>query len=228
MNYLDGFKSCPLCSGALEQKQIEEDKSRPVCAHCGWIHWGNPVPTASAVIPFNGGVILAKRKKPPQEGFWALAGGHVENGESPKDTVVREIKEETNLDVKVICEIGDAFTTDSNHLVFFYLVEVLGGEMQAGDDADELAVFTLDTLPENIAWTHHREAIESFYAGRNLRPSNPQLPSPQSDSNSQRDKHCQLNDADQYYHPSPAIVFWGCVIYTALYLGLCLLIRFGH
>lgn len=221
MNYLEGFKACPLCSGDLEQKQIEQDKSRPVCRHCGWIHWGNPVPTASSVIPYDGGIVLVKRAKPPQMDDWALAGGHVEHQESPIDTVVRETKEETNLDVRVVAEIGNPFTTESNHLVIFYLVEVIGGEMKAGDDAKELAIFTLDTLPENIAWIHHRQAIEDYYAGRNVRPINPP-PLPQQ--NNLNEEHCQLNDTDSC---SLAVILWSCLISMAFTLAMCLFMRLG-
>ncbi len=46
--------------------------------------------------------LLIKRIKPPYPGLWSLPGGKLEIGEHPQDTIVREIKEETGLDVKFI------------------------------------------------------------------------------------------------------------------------------
>lgn len=235
MNYLDGFKACPMCRADLEVREVEKNKTRPACSHCDWIHWGNPVPTASAVIPIGSGVLLTKRGKAPQIGFWSLAGGHMENQEHPHVTVVREVKEETNLDVIVTHQIGDPFTTESNHLVMFYLVEVIGGEMKAGDDAAELAVFTYDSLPQDIAWVHHRQAIENYYAVRKLHPVDSPVEQKQCVSNGGDDRaneqnsdHCKPDDANHYYCPSPTVVIWSCLIYMALLFGMCLFIRYSR
>ena len=53
-----------------------------------------------------GNILLIKRKYPPFKDFYALPGGFIEKGETPKQTIIREVKEETNLDIEVIKKIG--------------------------------------------------------------------------------------------------------------------------
>jgi len=63
--------------------------------------------TVDAVIEDDkGNIVLIKRKYPPFKGFYALPGGFIEKGESPKQAVLREAKEETNLDLTIIKKIG--------------------------------------------------------------------------------------------------------------------------
>jgi 8-oxo-dGTP diphosphatase len=51
-------------------------------------------------------VVLIRRRYPPYQGFYALPGGFIESGENEKMALIREIKEETNLEVKIIKQIG--------------------------------------------------------------------------------------------------------------------------
>src|SRR5512139_441009 len=61
----------------------------------------NPIPTVDIIIEIESkGIILIKRKNPPNG--WALPGGFVDYGESLEVAAVREAKEETDLDVKLI------------------------------------------------------------------------------------------------------------------------------
>ncbi len=51
-------------------------------------------------------VLLVLRRRPPAQGEWSLPGGHVEPGESPEEAVVREVREETALDVRIVAPLG--------------------------------------------------------------------------------------------------------------------------
>ncbi|TFG29052.1 MAG: NUDIX hydrolase [Promethearchaeota archaeon] len=63
--------------------------------------------TVDAVIEDDrGNIVLIKRKYPPFKDFYALPGGFIEKGESPKQAVLREAKEETNLDLVIVKKIG--------------------------------------------------------------------------------------------------------------------------
>ena len=55
---------------------------------------------SAAAIVDNNKILLIKRVKPPFANLWAIPGGKIEFGEHPEQAVLREIKEETNLDCK--------------------------------------------------------------------------------------------------------------------------------
>ena len=60
-----------------------------------------PILASSAIVERNGKILLIKRKYEPGIGKWALPGGIVEYGETVEETAVREVKEETGVDIKL-------------------------------------------------------------------------------------------------------------------------------
>ena len=61
----------------------------------------NPIIASSAVVKHGSEILLIKRKYPPGIGKWALPGGIVEYGETVEQAAIREVKEETNIDIKI-------------------------------------------------------------------------------------------------------------------------------
>ncbi len=104
-----------------------------------------------AVVVCDGKVLLEKRKGEPGKGKWTIPGGLVELGERAEETVVREVKEETNLAVEQpeLIDVVDNISADEKgdikyHFVIIdYFVKLEGGVLSAGtlkaaDDAEEL------------------------------------------------------------------------------------------
>ncbi len=60
----------------------------------------------AAVIGANGRVLLVRRAKAPLAGEWSLVGGRIEPGESPETAVVREVREECSIEVRVVADLG--------------------------------------------------------------------------------------------------------------------------
>ena len=60
-----------------------------------------PIIASSAIVKRGGEILLIKRKYPPGIGKWALPGGHVEYGETVEQAALREVKEETKIDMKI-------------------------------------------------------------------------------------------------------------------------------
>jgi len=86
------------------------------------------------VIIESGKVLTIKRTK-LGDIYWVMPGGGVEDGETDGQALVREIKEELGLDVKVgkiILEIDSKHPDLAGQKEYFYLCTILGGEMGSG------------------------------------------------------------------------------------------------
>ncbi|MBS7608927.1 MAG: NUDIX hydrolase [Candidatus Bathyarchaeia archaeon] len=105
-----------------------------------------PVVGVGAIIVCDGKILLEKRKGEPGKGKWSVPGGLVELGETVEEAVIREVKEETGLDVAEpeLIDVVDNIVRDENggikwHFVILdFFVKVRGGELRAADDAEEI------------------------------------------------------------------------------------------
>jgi 8-oxo-dGTP diphosphatase len=148
------WEFCPRCAAA-----IKADGGRVSCGECGFVAYANPAPTASAVLTDDDGrVLLVRRAGMPFQGWWDLPGGFVEEREHPLETVRRELREETGLEVEVDAFLGmwmDAYSEDESGpstLNLYWTARVAGGEEQADDDVAELRWFDPDDLPSELAF----------------------------------------------------------------------------
>ncbi len=116
--------------------------------------------TADLVILYRGGVVLIKRKHEPFKDHYALPGGFVEYGETVEDAAIREAKEETGLDVKLLRLVGvysDPGRDPRGHTVTTAFLAAGFGELKAGDDAKEVTVVPLDEIERvKLAFDHEK------------------------------------------------------------------------
>ena len=100
------------------------------------------VPCAGAVVHDAAGrLLLVRRGQEPGRGLWSLPGGRCEPGEGAAETAVREVREETGLDVAAGPLVGRVERAGLGGVV--YVIDdvactVLGGELAPGDDADDV------------------------------------------------------------------------------------------
>ena len=87
---------CPRCATAMVSAD-DHGTVRPTCPKCGYVWYRNPVPAAGVVLVENGRVLLVKRRWDPRAGSWCLPAGFMEAGETPEQTAVRELEEETGV-----------------------------------------------------------------------------------------------------------------------------------
>jgi ADP-ribose pyrophosphatase YjhB (NUDIX family) len=126
----------------------------------------NPIPTVDIIIEYKGGIILIKRKNPPPG--WALPGGFVDYGESLEYAAVREAKEETGLDIRLVRQFHTYSSPDRDarfHTISTVYIAKGEGKLNAGDDAKEAGIFTRDKLPGEIAFDH-RNILKDYFTGR--------------------------------------------------------------
>lgn len=89
----------------------------------------------------DGRLLIVRRGRPPGEGLWSLPGGRVESGETDAAAVVRELREETGLDVAVGRLVGTVERPgpgDVTYEIRDYAATVTGGRLRAGDDAADV------------------------------------------------------------------------------------------
>lgn len=164
-NFL-GYKYCPRCGSKLA-KQIIDNSPRLKCTSnsCDFIYYHNPIPAAGAMVIDNGKILLVQRAVIPKIGWWCIPAGFMEWQEHPSDTAIRELREETGLDIKIDSFFEVYSGQDDprlNAVLILYLATPEGGRLRADDDALDARFFGFDELPEKIAFISHRQALADY------------------------------------------------------------------
>ena len=122
----------------------------------------NQIPIVVAVVlNEQGQLLIAKRidkEIPAADGLWELIGGKIDYGERPEDAVVREVKEESGLNIEVVKLLPQVFTnfwTKSNGdeiqvIIVSYLCKIIGGELHTENfdsEVAELKFISTEELP---------------------------------------------------------------------------------
>ena len=145
----DEVNFCPRCGTRLTQS-IQFGRLRPTCPSCRWVYFADPKVAVAALVVKDGQVLLTRRTNDPQRGLWTLPAGFVDAGEHPEQAAQRECLEETGLNVQIsglINVLGGQEHPRGAHILIVYRAEIIAGEIQAGDDADQAAFFSLESLP---------------------------------------------------------------------------------
>jgi len=158
------YKFCPLC-GAPLQSGIIDGKRRGYCPQCAFVAYKNPIPSVGAIAIMDGKVLLVKRGEDPGKGSWAPPSGFMESGETPEEACLRELKEETGMVGVIKGLIGVYLERTKIYgevLVIVYLVDITGGELKPGDDAEDTRFFLKEDQPK-LHFGCFRKAIEKVF-----------------------------------------------------------------
>jgi 8-oxo-dGTP diphosphatase len=118
--------------------------------------------TATAIIVYpENKILLIKRFTPPFIDYWALPGGKSEPGETVEQTIVREVKEETGLNVKIVRQVGEYYEQGTqggheyNYCPACFLVKPIDGAIKKQEsEIAEIKLFSLDEVPKVMAFVH--------------------------------------------------------------------------
>ncbi|TAM41338.1 NUDIX domain-containing protein [bacterium] len=122
-----------------------------------------PFVTVDAIIELPEGIVIIQRSNPPFG--WALPGGFVDYGESLEDAVVREAKEETNLDltdIKQFHTYSDPQRDPRFHTVGTVFIAKAKGNPKAGDDAAGLKVIKLSEIEKLDFAFDHKKILKDY------------------------------------------------------------------
>lgn len=120
-------------------------------------------------------VLLIQRGKEPNRGHWSLPGGHQEWGETVRQAVAREVREETGVEVEVdhLIDVVDAIIAaagepaEYHFTLIDYRCDWVSGDAVAGDDASDVAWVKQGDLGKFNLWDETLRIIE---VSRNLLP----------------------------------------------------------
>ena len=143
------YRRCPKCGTAVET-------------------YINPIPAVDVIIGFKNsddkdGIILIYRKNEPHK--WALPGGYVEYGETLEDAAKREAEEETSLVITILRQFhaySDPERDPRHHIISTVYIASATGVPSANDDAQDVGIFSKDSLPSDIAFDH-KKIITDYY-----------------------------------------------------------------
>lgn len=132
-------------------------------------HW--PQLGCGAIVRRDDAVLLVKRGRAPRKGEWAIPGGRVHAGEMLRAATEREVLEETGIRIRageMIYQLEYLEHDNDGGIAFHYVVldyagEYLGGELQAGDDADEAAWVPFSSLDGMILTDSTRDALHTLF-----------------------------------------------------------------
>lgn len=125
------YRFCPKCATELED-WVSEDRVRRRCPSCGFVHYDNPLPVVAAIVELNEDVVLVRNHGWPETWF-GLVTGFLEKGESPREGVLREIREEIGLEGTIVSLVGVYPFRRMNQLIVAYHVRCQG-EPEAGPE----------------------------------------------------------------------------------------------
>jgi ADP-ribose pyrophosphatase YjhB (NUDIX family) len=121
------------------------------CSRCDFIYFPRPNVVVMTVVEHAGAILLGRRKMQPGKGKWSFIGGYVNRDEHVPDAAVREVKEETGLDVELVGLVGVYDDLPAGLVLAVYSARVRLQEVvltQQVQEIGELGFFSLDALPE--------------------------------------------------------------------------------
>lgn len=142
---------------------------REHCPACGWVYYPHLKVGAAGLVEKDGQLLLARRSYEPWKGYWNLPAGFVEANETPQTAAVREVREETGLEVQAgpLLEAYTCFDDPrGNVLVLVYACRMIGGSLALSNEADQIGFFSKDALPGPLAGAGHQDAVNHWLEGR--------------------------------------------------------------
>jgi ADP-ribose pyrophosphatase YjhB (NUDIX family) len=142
------MKFCPRCGQTLSDG-LHFGQVRRMCESCGFIYFRDPKVAAVVAVTQDERMLMVRRAVIPELGKWALPAGFIDYGEDPREAAIREVREETGLDVQ-ITRLIDVLGGDSSggaSIIILFEGTITGGVLASGDDVSDVAFFGPDDIP---------------------------------------------------------------------------------
>ena len=142
------FQFCPMCTTPLTREVVFDDNiPRVKCSSCGWIQLSTNAVGVITIVTSEQGIVAILH---PNEDGISTPAGLVEYGESPEAAAIREVFEETGLDVVIVDCLGWYFSNQTTWpgpvIQIMYEAKVVGGNLR-GSDEGEVEIFAHGKFP---------------------------------------------------------------------------------
>lgn len=162
------FEYCPKCGARAFVEHNEKSKK---CANCGFVYYFNPSAAVACFIKnTKGELLLVRRKNDPAKGTLDLPGGFVDMFETGEEAAIREVKEETTLEIKdcrYLFSLPNIYMYSGfevHTLDLFYECQVKEfNHVQAEDDAAEIVILRPEDInAADFGLNSIRKAVSSY------------------------------------------------------------------
>jgi len=136
-----------------------------------------PVPAVGVVCLRDDQVLLIRRGRPPRLGEWSLPGGRIEPGERAVEAALRELREETGVQARILglVDVVDGVFPDigAHYVLIDYAAVWLAGEPTAGDDAAAAAFHPVSQIDRLVRWDETARIVRQALALRDSAGAGP-------------------------------------------------------
>ena len=138
---------------------LQKPSSNEACPLCS--RWDNRPVGVDMIIYKENKVLLIKRENDPDKGKYAVPGGYVDRGESTEQAGIREVREETGLDVEIVKLIGIRSNPERYRQIIeiAYIAKVIGGVETNGDGVESILWADPNNLPSEMATIGEHDQI---------------------------------------------------------------------
>lgn len=158
---------CASCGGALiSTKGLNQGGAPYSCTSCGLPVYEDPKVAAAVVVDTKQGVLLLRRAQRDRAyGKWILPGGHVDRGEVVPEAALREVAEETGLEVELTGLLGVYSYPGYPWVLVVYTASANGGRLRASAEALEMQAFAPEELPwDELGYESTAQALRDYLA----------------------------------------------------------------
>lgn len=142
-------KFCSYCATELVERIPDgDDRLRPVCPSCGFVHYTNPVTVVGCLVERGDEILLCKRAIEPSLGLWTVPAGYLELGEGLLVGARRETMEEAGADVEIVAPHSLLDLPHIGQTYALFRARLKSPSIEAGKESLEVEFCP----PEQIQW----------------------------------------------------------------------------